>query len=137
MRCPHCATQHAARPVCRVCGMRADVPAEQPQLVGIETTQLPPVEVHSDPLVGLETTEEVLGDTSIPDAAPSSSSRCRRCGAEGGRGRFCQHCGMALPRPVAAESVSEDVPLLVCLACGVPNPQGQGVCRACGQRMSG
>lgn len=63
MRCPHCATPNVTLPDCSQCALPVETPSETP------------------PLVGLETTEEVLGDVSIP--GPNEvpvMCRCLACG---------------------------------------------------------
>jgi hypothetical protein len=139
-RCPHCATPAPTTPICRSCGLPVEAPPQIEPLPGVEPTRYAPQAAAVSRLDGLETTEEVLGDTSIPEVeakpAPTkpAPAPCRRCGAPAGAGRVCERCGMALA-PVGREAKAEEPVTVRCRACGVPNPAEREVCCACGMRL--
>ncbi len=139
MRCPHCRTPKATTPRCAVCGGevgQAPAVADE-RLRDLEVTRASPAFAHAERLQDLETNEEILGDTRIPDEAetPAVPARCRRCGTEPGPGLFCERCGFAL-RPAGRLSASDAAPPLLCLACGNKNPQGRSSCLSCGHKLS-
>src|SRR5574340_963902 len=128
-RCPHCATPSPTPPVCRVCGMPADVPPAAPLPVAIEPTLHAPVSVSATRLDGLLATEDELGDVSLP-ADPElveMASVCPRCGAPVGASRRCARCG------AVGRADDDEGRRLRCFACGAPNRPGAPACAACGQ----
>ncbi len=105
-------------------------------LPGLEPTRAAPVDVRAVRLEGLLTTDEEVGDVSIPIEEEPAPAVCRRCGAPSTGGRFCERCGMALRPPSRAErAAGAEAPPLRCLACGVPNQPEALACVACGQRL--
>jgi hypothetical protein len=107
-------------------------PVEVEPIPGLEATHVESLEVAVEPMPGLITNEEVLGDTRIPDE-PVDTSRCPRCKVDLGEARFCPRCGYAV---VAKKGVDvESGPMVTCTECGVPNPQGRKRCMACGNRI--
>jgi hypothetical protein len=134
-RCPHCKAPGPTRPLCRVCGLPVDEPPPADGLLaGLEPTRVPAVEVQAARLDGLERTEDVLGDVSIPDLAPDGpAGHCARCGAPVGSEHFCERCGFAL---VPKADRRGEPPPVRCLSCGVPNRPDAVNCAACGQRLN-
>jgi ribosomal protein L37E len=141
-RCPHCASPRPTSPTCRVCGLPVEAGpgllaavADGAALAGLEPTRVSPVHVQVTRLDGLETTQEVRGDVSIPVDETEAPALCRRCGAPATGTGFCERCGYAV-RPLAPGRAGDEPPTLRCLVCGTPNHFDTAVCAACGQRLN-
>ena len=148
MSCPHCATRDPLRGVelldgepdeglCVRCGQLLATTPEQPQLEDADQPE-PVGEVDPPPLPGFVTTEEELGENPrlTTDGGLDDVTACRRCRADitalEGQG-YCASCGSMVGPPQRVEP--DEVPSLLRLACGVPNPQGRSLCLACGERL--
>jgi hypothetical protein len=129
----------------------APIPTPPPQTVpGLEPTRQPVMEVavlkaadviptrafvpevSVEPLSGLETNEDVLGDAPVAGEPGVDLTRCPHCNARSAHPRLCDQCGRLIG-PARAES--EPPPPTVCSECGVPNPAARTKCLACGKRL--
>ena len=136
MRCPHCASLLASRPVCLGCGLSIDLPATQPVLPGLEPTR---VRVDPEPVVealpGLEPTQRDggSGPQDLPASDVSGAAQCPRCHTTV-TGRFCDQCGYAVAarRPPRSD---EEPRRVVCSECGVPNRAERERCGSCGRSL--
>lgn len=158
MRCPHCASPIASPPVCITCGEPFDTPAHQPTVPGLEPTRV--VVANEVPVVvmpDLETTQEehpghgpsrgiALGlapaglevtrmTIELRDTAPVAAiDTCSQCGSAVGDARFCESCGVAVPRALAVEA-SPGIVGRRCRECGILNEGVRPLCAACGRRV--